>query len=187
VVWLTSQSLGLLVGGCLAIALLAAVGSRFALRALLPQSEREAAYAVAAPLLSPLGAAFAILAALTLANEAGYLSSAQGIVSNEAADASRLAWAATMPGVRPTPIQVGLRTYLRDTRLHEWHGANAAEGEDTPRSGLSPTLSESCGSKLPDPASGSPPAPSCSPPSTRSPMTVGPVSRPLRESHPRFT
>jgi hypothetical protein len=132
VVWLTSQSLGLLVGACLAIALLAAAGSRFAVRSLVPQSEREGAYAVAAPLMSPLGAAFAILAALTLANEAGYLTSAQGIVSNEAADASRLAWAATMPGVHPAPIQTGLRTYLRVTRLHEWRGANAAEGEDTP-------------------------------------------------------
>jgi hypothetical protein len=80
--------------------------------------------------MSPLGAAFAILAALTLANEAGYLSSAQGIVSNEAADASRLAWASTMPGVHPAAIQTGLRTYLLVTRLHEWHGANAAEGKD---------------------------------------------------------
>jgi hypothetical protein len=122
----------LLVGGCLAIALLAAVGSRIAVRGLVPDSERESAHAVAAPLMSPLGAAFAILAALTLANEAGYLTSAQGIVSNEAADASRLAWASTMPGVRPTPIQAGLRTYLQVTRLHEWHGANAAEGEDAP-------------------------------------------------------
>ena len=82
--------------------------------------------------MSPLGAAFAILAALTLASEAGYLSSAQGIVSNEAADASRLAWASTMPGVRPAPIQRGVQTYLQAVRLHEWRGANAAEGQDTP-------------------------------------------------------
>ena len=131
-VWLTSQPIGLLVLGCLAIALLFAVGSRLAARALVPESEQEAAHAVAAPLMSPLGAAFAILAALTLANEAGFLTSAQGIVSNEAADASRLAWASTMPDVRPAPIQARLRTYLQATRLHEWHGANAAEGSDTP-------------------------------------------------------
>lgn len=130
-VWLTSQSLGVLVVGCLAIAGLAAVGSRLAVRALVPQPEREAAQGVAAPLMSPLGAAFAILAALTLANEAGYLSSAQQIVSNEAADASRLAWAATMPGVRPAPIQTTLRNYLQATRANEWHGANASEGSDT--------------------------------------------------------
>jgi hypothetical protein len=82
--------------------------------------------------MSPLGAAFAILAALTLANEAGYLTSAQQIVSNEAADASRLAWASTMPGVRPGPIQAALRSYLESSRAHEWHGTNAAEGEDAP-------------------------------------------------------
>jgi len=129
-VWLTSQSLGLLVGGCLAIALLVAVGSRLAIQALVPPPDREAAHAVASPLMSPLGAAFAILAALTLANEAGYLTSAQQIVSNEAADASRLAWASTMPGVRPGPIQAAVRTYLQASRSHEWHGANAAEGDD---------------------------------------------------------
>lgn len=131
-VWLTSQSWALLVGGCLAIALLFAVGSRLAIRAFLPESERESAHAVAAPLMSPLGAAFAILAALTLANEAGYLSSAQQIVSNEAADASRLAWGSTMPGVHPRPIQAALRSYLVASRANEWHGANATEGQDPP-------------------------------------------------------
>lgn len=131
-VWLTSQSLAVLVGGCLAIALLFAVGSRLAINAFLPESERESAYGVATPLMSPLGAAFAILAALTLANEAGFLSSAQQIVSNEAADASRLAWASTMPGVRQGPIQATLRSYLLASRANEWHGANAAEGEDPP-------------------------------------------------------
>ena len=131
-VWLTSQSLGLLVAGCLAIAVLAAVGSRFAVRSLVPQSDREGVHAVAAPLMPPLGAAFAILAALTLASEAGYLTSANEIVSNEAADSSRLAWAATMPEIRSAPIQARLATYLRVTRAHEWRGASAAEGEDPP-------------------------------------------------------
>jgi hypothetical protein len=126
VVWLTSQSVAWLVAGCLAVALLFAVGSRLAIHAFVGESERESAYAVAAPLMSPLGAAFAILAALTLANEAGYLSSSQQIVSNEAADASRLAWASTMHGVHPHPIQTALRTYLLAAR------ANAAEGEDRP-------------------------------------------------------
>jgi hypothetical protein len=77
-----------------------------------------------------LGAAFAILTALTLANEASYLTSAQGIVSNEAADASRLAWAATTPGVHGTSIQTALRRYLVATRTHEWHGSNASSGND---------------------------------------------------------
>lgn len=129
-VWLTSQSIGVLVAGCLGIAFLVAVVSRVVVRAFVPESEREAAQGVAAPLMSPLGATFAILAALTLANEAGYLSSAQQIVSGEAGDASRVAWASTMPAVRPEPIQTALRSYLLAVRTHEWHGESAAEGND---------------------------------------------------------
>jgi len=129
-IWLTSQSLALLVLGCLVIAFVAAGVCRLAVIALVPEAEREGAQAIAAPLMPALGAAFAILAALTLANEAGYLSSAQTIVSNEAADASRLAWAATTPGVRPGPIHTSLLAYLKTTRRNEWHGASAARGDD---------------------------------------------------------
>jgi hypothetical protein len=131
VAWLTSQSVASLVVGCLAIALLFAVASRLVIRVLVGEAERESAQAVAAPLMSPLGAAFAILAALTLANEAGYLTTSQQIVSNEAADASRLAWASTMSGVHRRPIQAALRSYLLAARTGEWHGADAAEGQDT--------------------------------------------------------
>ena len=120
----------MLVPACLALALLVAIGSRLAIGVLVPDSERDAAHAVAAPLMPALGATFAILMALTLASEAGYLTSAQQIVSNEAADASRVAWAATMPGVRRTPIQAALGSYLRATRRYEWHGASAANGND---------------------------------------------------------
>jgi hypothetical protein len=120
------------VAGCLAIALLVAAASRLAVRALVPESERDAAHAVAAPLMPALGAAFAILAALSLANEASSLTSAQQIVSSEAADASRLAWAATTPGLQSAPIHAALRSYLRATRTYEWHGASAANGDDPP-------------------------------------------------------
>jgi hypothetical protein len=130
VVWLTSQSLGLLVPACLALALLVAVSSRLAIRALIPDSERDAAHAVAAPLMPALGATFAILMALTLASEAGSFTSAQQIVSNEAADASRVAWAATSPGVQRHPVQTALGGYLLAARRYEWHGANAANGND---------------------------------------------------------
>jgi len=129
-VWLTSQSLLALVLGCLALAALVAVASRLALRALIPASEREGINAVAGPLMPALGAAFAILAAITLANEAGYLTSAQGIVSNEAADASRLAWAATTPHVHGAAIQTDLGKYLVAVRKYEWHGRNAGSGND---------------------------------------------------------
>jgi hypothetical protein len=77
-----------------------------------------------------LGAVFALLMGLTLAAEASFLASAQGIVSNEAADASRLAWAATSPGVDSAPIQSALAAYLEATGAHEWRGGNAANGDD---------------------------------------------------------
>ena len=53
-----------------------------------------------------------------------------GIVSNEAADASRLAWAATSGGVTPAPIHSALLGYLRATRAEEWQGGYAADGDD---------------------------------------------------------
>jgi hypothetical protein len=74
----------------------------------------------------------AILTALTLASEAGYLRSAQDIVSTEAANASRLAWASTSPGVASAPIQTALLEYLQATRADEWHGWSSSEGDDRP-------------------------------------------------------
>lgn len=76
-----------------------------------------------------LGAAFAIFAALSLASEAGYLRAAEGLVSHEAAAASRLAWTATSPRVHSEPIHAALLDYLRTTRAREWRGA-AASGDD---------------------------------------------------------
>ena len=128
--WLTSQPIGLLVGGCVAIAVLIAIASRLAVRTFLPESHHDGAYSIAAPLLSPLGAGFAILAALTLANEAAALTDAESIVSNEAADVSRLAWAATTPGVEADPVHAALLRYLEATRENEWHGPEAASGND---------------------------------------------------------
>ena len=63
-----------------------------------------------------LGAAFAIFAALTLASEAGYLRSAEGLVSDEAAASSRLAWAATSPGVATDADPVGAARLPADRR-----------------------------------------------------------------------
>jgi hypothetical protein len=97
VTWLTSLPAAALAAGVLALALLAAIGGRLAARALLPPAERDSAYTIAAPLMPALGALFALLMALSLASEASFLASAQGIVSNEAADASRLATAAARP------------------------------------------------------------------------------------------
>ena len=129
--WLTSLPTAVLIIGGLAAALLLAAGARLAVRAVIPAAQRDSAYTIAAPLMTALGGLFALTMALSLVGEAGLLASAQGIVSNESADASRLAWAATSAGVSPTPIQSALVTYLRDTRAYEWHGKNAAEGDGT--------------------------------------------------------
>src|SRR5256885_3585018 len=128
--WLTSLPAAVLVISGLVFALLVVVGGRLAVRALIPAADREGAHAIAAPLMPALGALFALLMALTLASEAGFLASAQGIVGNEAADASRLAWAATTPGVDSPSIHSALLDYLQATRAHEWRGRNAAEGAD---------------------------------------------------------
>ena len=129
-IWLTSLPVAVLVICGLAAALLFAAGARLALRALIPAEQRDSAYTVAAPLMTALGGLFALTLAFTVATEAAWLASAEGIVSNEAADASRLAWAATGPGVSPAPIQSALVGYLRAIRAHEWQGDNAADGDD---------------------------------------------------------
>jgi hypothetical protein len=127
--WLTSLPAGVLVAGWLAFALLVALGARFAVRALVPAGEYDHVPLVASPLMPALGAAFGVLIAVTLAGEAGYLKSAQDTVADEAAASSRLAWAATSPGVRTEPIHAALSDYLQATRAHEWSGAPAAEGD----------------------------------------------------------
>ena len=74
------------------------------------------------------GAVFGILMAFTIASEASYLKSAQEIIAGEAGAASRLAWAATAPGVDPEPIHLALQDYLEATRATEWQGDAAASG-----------------------------------------------------------
>ncbi|MFD5429070.1 hypothetical protein [Streptomyces sp. NPDC127084] len=128
--WLTSLPAVVLVVGWLFVALLVAALARVGVRALVPVGERERVPQIAMPLMPTLGAAFAIFAALTLASEAGYLRAAEGLVSDEAAATSRLAWAATSPQVQSEPIHAALLDYLRTTRVKEWKGAAAASGDD---------------------------------------------------------
>jgi hypothetical protein len=75
-VWLTSQSVWFLVVGCLVIAIAVAFGSRYVALWILPQRDREEAHSIAAALMTAFAAAFALLTALTLANEASSRSSA---------------------------------------------------------------------------------------------------------------
>jgi hypothetical protein len=155
-IWLTSLPAAVLVAGGLGLALLVVIGARLALRALIPTAERDSAYTIAAPLMPALGAAFAILIALSLASEASFLASAQGIVSNEAADASRLAWAATSPGVGPAPIQSALLGYLHATRAYEWHGNNASNGDDPATADALADLEKAVRAQAARPALGTP-------------------------------
>ena len=128
--WLSSLPAGVLVLAWLGLALLVAALGRLGVRALVPAEEQAQVPLVASPLMPALGAAFAIFAALTLASEAGYLRSSEDLVSQEAAAASRLAWAATSPGVDADPIQAALQDYLESTRSNEWVGGDAASGDD---------------------------------------------------------
>ena len=128
--WLTSLPAAVLVVGGLVLALLVAIGGRLAVRALVPAAEREAAYTIAAPLMPALGALFALFMGLTLASEAGFLASAQGIVSNEAADASRLAWAATSPGVDPRRSSQPCSATCKRPGPMSGTAAAAANGDD---------------------------------------------------------
>ena len=128
--WLTSLPATVLVVGWLSLAGLVAVAARVGVRALVPTQDKDRVPQIVAPLMPTLGAAFAIFAALSLASEAGYLRAAEGLVSDEAAASSRLAWAATSPGLQAEPIQAALQNYLQTTRAREWEGAAAASGDD---------------------------------------------------------
>jgi len=128
--WLASLPVALLVTGSLVLAFAVVAISRVTTRALVPPEERDHVQAIAAPLMPALGATFAVLMALTLASEASYLRSAQDLVSTEAAQASRLAWAATSPRVDTARVQQALAGYLRATRAHEWNGGPGSERAD---------------------------------------------------------
>ncbi|MGW0879357.1 bestrophin-like domain [Streptomyces sp. NPDC002671] len=128
--WLVSLPTAVLVVGSLCLALLVAAVARVGVRVLVPVREQDRVHQIAMPLMPTLGAAFAIFAALSLASEAGYLRAAEGLVSDEAAAAARLAWAATSPRVPSEPIHSALLDYLRTTRAREWEGAAAASGDD---------------------------------------------------------
>ena len=127
---LTSLPASVTVIGWLAITVSVALGARVAVRALVPPAERDQVPPVAAPLVPALGAAFGILMALTVTSEAGYLKTAQETVSAEAAAASRLAWAATTPGIQAAEIQAPLTDYLGATSSKEWDGDDESGDDD---------------------------------------------------------
>jgi hypothetical protein len=119
----------LVLGWC-AFTVAVAFASRWLIGLVVPDGDDDHVRSISAPLMPALGAAFAVLIAITLSSEAGYLRSAQDLVSNEAAQASRLAWAATSPEVDTEPIQEALGEYLAATRTAEWHGRSSSEPDD---------------------------------------------------------
>jgi hypothetical protein len=153
---LTSMPTAVLVVVWLLVALAIAAGSRLVVRRLVPTEERDHVQRIASPLMPALGAGFAILMAVTLASEAGYLRAAQDLVSNEAGAASRLAWASTGPGVASAPIQAALIDYLGLTRQREWKRLSPAEGTDPQVAGALADLERTVRLEAARPALGSP-------------------------------
>lgn len=60
-----------------------------------------------------------MLAALSLAGVASELRATDDQVSAEAADASRLAWSASGPGIDTAALQADVLTYLQTTRANQ--------------------------------------------------------------------
>jgi len=121
--WLVDGSPWLVLGACLLVCGVLAVGFRIVLRRHLGD-DLAAAHPVAAPLMPALGAVFALLAATTIGAEASLYRSAGDDVSAEAAAASRLGWAATSPGVDADAIHQDLVRYLETTRRTEWRAGD---------------------------------------------------------------
>jgi hypothetical protein len=120
--FLASLPTWLLAVGCVVLCGAFAAGMRALLRRALPHDQLPLAQATAGPLMPALGAAFALLAALSLAGEATQLREAEEQVSGEAAAAARLAWGASSAGLDAESVQAPLLTYLQTTRALEWAG-----------------------------------------------------------------
>lgn len=114
---------------------LVALGARWGMLRSFGSDQRGLLGGVAGPLMPALGAAFALLAALSLAGEATQLRAASQDASLEAASAARLAWAATNPGLDDSAIHDALLTYLQATRASEWTG-DSALGDAAARTAL---------------------------------------------------
>lgn len=108
-----------------------AFGVRRLMRRSLSEAERTRAATIAGPLMPALGAAFALLAALSLAGTASELRATEDEVSTEAAQASRLAWSATGPGIDTAGVQEALAGYLQSTRDDEWSDPDEGGNEET--------------------------------------------------------
>ena len=180
--WLTVPAVRVLVVGSLAFALAVAARSRLARRDR-ARGRADHVQAIAAPLMPALGATFAVLTALTLA-ERGRRTCAPRRTSSadEAAEASRLAWASTSPGVGLDADPDGADRLPRADP-----GRRVARRRSPPRATAepprpSPRSSRRCGPRPPAPSWAPRPAPSCS---RRSTAVTGGRRAPPRRRRPR--
>ena len=98
---LTSLPWAVLVVGWLAFALAVAAISRWVVRRLVPSEERDHVQGIAAPLIPALGAAFAILMALTLSERGRLPAGRPDLVSDRPAGASLSGLGRHRPRHRP--------------------------------------------------------------------------------------
>ena len=94
------------------------------------EEQRSRVVAIVGPLTPALAALFSVMVAFTVVTEAGYLRTGQDLASDEAAAASRLAWASTNPSIDGAAIRADLAEYLATVVRVDWSGR--AEGERTP-------------------------------------------------------
>lgn len=111
----------LVVGSLLFFALVAFV-ARVSGERLMDADRRARSRDILGPLTPALAALFSVMAAFTIANEAGYLRTAENVVSAEGSAASRLAWATTSPGVDGAPIRAALTDFLVTSVRVDWSG-----------------------------------------------------------------
>lgn len=116
----------LLVIGSLVLFALIAFVTRVLGERLLDADRRSRSRDILGPLTPALAALFSVMAAFTIANEAGYLRTAENVVSAEGSAASRLAWATTSPGVDGAPIRAALTGFLETAVRVDWSGRSEA-------------------------------------------------------------
>src|SRR6476659_9373650 len=84
-------------------------------------------HSVAAPLMPALGAAFGVLVAVTIANEAVNFRAAQDGVVAEASAGARLAWGSTSETFDTPAVQQALLAYVDATTEDGWAALGRGE------------------------------------------------------------
>ena len=188
----TLAGLGAAVGAAhrlAAVAVAAAVLGHLFVSHVVHGHEREEVRGRAIPMMPAFGAMFAVLTAITLSSEAGYLKSAQDGVARS--PPRRRGWRGRRrtPASIPAPIHAALERYLVATRTYEWSGDAAATGDDPQTADALADLERAVRSAAADVLrhrdAGA--APSSSPRSTRSPPDAGAGSPTAPASYPRST